>query len=80
MYNEASGNNNGANVSCSFEGTDNSQSSKITFQSKRFSPGYPNLRAMGRFRVAVLIDNVWEAKDFFKNIRTIVLYQRSGTY
>ena len=60
MYIETSSNNNGNNVSCSFDRTDIRNISNITFYYNRFSSSDINLRAMGRLRIQLLTDdNEW---------------------
>ena len=60
MYIESSSNNNGNNVFCSFERIDIIQITNITFYYNRFSISDNNLRAMGRFRIQLLLeDNTW---------------------
>ena len=60
MYIEKSSNNKGNNVFCSFGRTDLIQITKITFFYNRFSTSDKYLRAMGRFRIQLLLeDNTW---------------------
>ena len=65
MYIETSGNNNnlnnnGNNVFVSFTRTDIIQITNITFYYDRFSISDENLRAMGRFRIQLLLENdIW---------------------
>ena len=66
MYIETSGNNFGPNVYSSWEKTDITQISNITFYYNRISI-QGDLRAMGRFRIQILTkDNIWLTK-FNKN-------------
>ena len=59
MYLEISSNNHGNNVFVSFERTGIIQIANITFSYNRFS-GYGDHKAMGRFRVQLLLeDNTW---------------------
>ena len=71
MYIETRSNNNGENVFCSFERTDIIQISNITFYYNRFSSSDSNLRAMGRFRIQLLLDdNNWSTRySILKNDR-----------
>ena len=63
MYIETSSNKNGDNVFCSFEGTDIKQISNITFFCNSFSSSDVNLRAMGRFRIQIFLeDNIWSTQ------------------
>ena len=63
MYIETSSNNNGSNVFVSFERTDIIQITNKTFYYNRFSTSDDNLRAMGRFRIQILLeDNTWSAQ------------------
>ena len=64
MYIETSSNNKGANVLVSLEGTDNIQTSNITFYYNRFSFLTSNLhKSMGRFRIQILLeDNTWSTQ------------------
>ena len=57
MYIETSSNNNGNNVFVSFERTDIIQITDIIFYYNRFSISNVNLRAMGRFRIQLLLEN-----------------------
>ena len=57
MYIETSSNNYGNNCFVSFERTDIIQITNITFYYKRFSSSNQNLRAMGRFRTQLLLEN-----------------------
>ena len=60
MYIETSGNNNGDNVYIILERTDIIQISNITFYFNRYSISDPEYRAMGRFRIKLLLeDNIW---------------------
>ena len=60
MYIETTSNNHGNNVFVSFERTDIIQISNITFYYNRFSISDVNLRAMGRFRIQLLLENnIW---------------------
>ena len=61
MYIETTSNNNGDNVFCSFERTDNIQISNITFSYNRFSAG--STKSRGRFRVQLSIkNNTWSVQ------------------
>ena len=63
MYIETSSNINGNNVFVSWERTDIIQISNITFYYNRFSTSDSNLRAMGRFRIQLLLeDNTWSTR------------------
>ena len=63
MYIETSSNNNGNNVFCSFGRPDIIQITNITFYYNRLSSSDVNLRAMGRFRVQLLLeDNTWSTQ------------------
>ena len=63
MYIETSSNNHGKIVFCSFERIDIIQISNITFYYNRFSSSDSNLRAMGRFRIQLLLeDNTWSTR------------------
>ena len=57
MYIETTSNNHGNNVFVSFERTDIIQITKITFFYNRFSISDVNLRAMGRLRIQLLLEN-----------------------
>ena len=60
MYVETSSNNFGNNVYVSFERTDIIQITNISFYYIRYSSSNQNLRAMGRFRIQLLLsDNTW---------------------
>ena len=65
MYIETSGNNNnqnnnGANVFVTLQRTDIIQITNITFYYNRFSSSDDSLRAMGRFRIQLFLeDNIW---------------------
>ena len=61
MYIESSGANHGYDhIFCSFERTDIIQITNISFYYNRFSISDPDLRAMGRFRIQLLLDNnIW---------------------
>ena len=71
MFIETSSNNHINNVSVSFERTDIIQITKITFYYNRFSSSGQNLRAMGRFRIQLLLeDNTWSTRyNISKNDR-----------
>ena len=63
MYIETSGNNNGNYTFVRLIRTDIIQISNISFYYNRFSSSDESLRAMGRFRVEILLDNnTWENK------------------
>ena len=63
MYVETSSNNYGNNVYVSFERTDIIQITNISFYYNRYSSSNQNLRAMGRFRIQlVLDDNTWSTR------------------
>ena len=57
MYIKTTSNNHGENVFVSIERTDIIQISNITFYYNRFSISDVNLRAMGRFRIQLLLEN-----------------------
>ena len=57
LFIETSSNNHGNNVFVSFERTDIFQITNITFYYNRFSTSDVNLRAMGRFRIQLLLEN-----------------------
>ena len=57
MYIETSSNINGNNVFVSFERTDIIQITKITFYYNRFPSSDQNLRAMGCFRIQLLLED-----------------------
>ena len=60
MYIETSSNKYGNNVFVSFERTDIIQITNISFYYNRYSSSNQNLRAMGRFRIQLLLsDNTW---------------------
>ena len=60
MYIETTSNNHGSNVFGSFERTDNIQITNITFYYNRFSISDDNFRAMGRFKIQLLLDDdIW---------------------
>ena len=71
MYIETSSRNNGNMVFVSFERTDIIQFTKITFHYNRFSTSDVSLRAIGRFRLKLLVvDNIWSTRyNVFKNDR-----------
>ena len=63
MYIEPSGNNNGDYTFVRLIRTDIIQISNITFYYNRFSSNDESLKAMGRFRIDLLLDNdTWENK------------------
>ena len=63
MYVETSSNNNGNNVFVSFERTDIIQITNISFYYNRYSSSNQNLRAIGRFRIQLLLnDNSWSTQ------------------
>ena len=63
MYIETSSNNYGNNVFVSFERTDIIQITNISFYYNRYSSSNQNLRAMGRFRIQLLLnDNTWSTR------------------
>ena len=63
MYIETSSGNHGNNVFCSFERTDIIQITNLTFYYNRFSILTNNLKAMGRFRIQLLLeDNTWSTQ------------------
>ena len=63
MYIETSLNNNGNKVFVSFERTNIIQITNISFYYNRFSSSNQNLRAMGRFRIQLLLnDNTWSTR------------------
>ena len=63
MYRETSSNNYGNNVFVSFERTDIIQITNISFYYNRYSSSNQNLRAMGRFRIQLLLeDNTWSTR------------------
>ena len=57
MFIETSSNNHGNNVYVSFERTDIFQITNISFYYNRYSSSNQNLRAMGRFRIQLLLEN-----------------------
>ena len=57
MYIETSSNNHGNNVYVTWERTDISQITNISFYYNRFSISDINLRAMGRFKIQLLLEN-----------------------
>ena len=60
MYFETSSNNKDDNVFVSWERTDIIQITNISFYYNRYSISDPNFRAMGRFRIQLLLeDNTW---------------------
>ena len=60
VYIETSSNNIGENVFVTFERTDFIQISNITLYYNRFSSSASNLRAMGRYRVQLFLEeNTW---------------------
>ena len=63
MYIEISSANHGNNVFCSFERINIIQITNITFYYNRYSSSDSNLRAMGRFRIQLLLDdNTWSTQ------------------
>ena len=63
MYIETSSNNNGNNVFVSLARTDIIQITNITFYYNRFSTSDNNLRAMGRLRIQLLLeDDIWSTQ------------------
>ena len=87
MYIETSGNNNnqnnnGYNVFVTLQRTDIIQITIITFYYNRFSSSDDNLRAMGRFRIQLLLENdIWTTQYILSlKIVDIVLVQRNGLY
>ena len=63
MYIETSSNNKGNNVFVSWERTDIIQIANTTFYYNRFSISDPDFRAMGRFRIQLLLeDNSWSTR------------------
>ena len=62
MYIETSSNNHGNNGYVILERTDIIQISKITFYYNRYSISDPDFRAMGRFKIQILLeDNIWSS-------------------
>ena len=60
MYIETTSNNSGENVFVTWERTDIIQITNITFYYNRFSISDDNFRAMGRFRIQLLLDDdIW---------------------
>ena len=57
MYIESSSNNNGSNTYVTWERTDIIQITNISFYYKRFSISDENLKAMGRFKILLLLEN-----------------------
>ena len=67
MYIETSSNKSDSDsVFCSFERIDKIQLSNFIFYYFRFSSSDPNLRAMGRFRIQILFNGIWETKSIHK--------------
>ena len=63
MYVETYSNNYGNNVYVSFERTDIFQITNISFYYNRYSISNQNLRAMGKFRIQLLLeDNTWSTR------------------
>ena len=67
MYLETSSNNHGNNTFVTFERTDIIQISNISFYYNRFSISDENLRAMGRFKVLLLLENNAWTTQFVNN-------------
>ena len=82
MYIETSSNNHGANVLCSFEGTDIIQITNITFYYIRFSIlTHPHLKNMARFRFQLLLeDNTWSTVYTIAKKVNIVIIRQIGPY
>ena len=77
MYIESSGNNNGNHTYVRLIKTDIIQISNISFYYNRFSSSDENLRAMGRFRNDILLDdNTWVNKNL---IHENTQYSNSST-
>ena len=77
MYIETSSINHGSNTYVILERTDIIQISNITFYYNRFSTSDYNLRAMGGFRIQLLLeDNTWDTQY---TIAKIVQYNSSST-
>ena len=57
MYIETSSNNHGNNVYVTWERTDRIQITNISFYYNRFSISDENLKAMGRFKILLLLEN-----------------------
>ena len=57
MYIETSSNNHGNNVYVTWERTDIIQITNISFYYNRFSISDENLRAMGRYKIQLLLEN-----------------------
>ena len=69
MYLESSGSNNGDNTYVILNRTDIIQITNISFYYNRFSISDKNLRAMPRFRIEILLENVnWENKFTIEKI------------
>ena len=67
MYFETSSNKSDSDsVFCSFERIDKIRLSNFIFYYIRFPSSDPNLRAMGRFRIQILINGNWETKGIHK--------------
>ena len=63
MYIETSSNNHGNNVYVILERIDIIQTSNITFYYNRYSISDPDFRAMGRFRIQILLEgNIWSSR------------------
>ena len=60
---ETSSNNHGTNVYVILERTDIIQITNVTFYYNRYSISDPDFRAMGRFRIQILLeDNIWSSR------------------
>ena len=63
MYIETSSNKKGNNVFVSWERTDIFQITNISFYYNRYSISDPNFRAMGHFRIQILLEgNIWSSR------------------
>ena len=63
MYVETSSNNYGNNVYVSFERTNIIQVTNISFYYNKYSSSNQNLRAMGRFRIQLLLEDItWDTQ------------------
>ena len=77
MYIETISGKRGNNVFVSFEGTDITQISKITFFYIRFSSSDPNIKSLSRFRIQYLLDDIiWSSRY---NITKSERYSDSST-
>ena len=81
MYIETSSNNHGNNVYVTWERTDIIQITNISFYYNRFSISDENLRAMGRFKIQLLLkNNIWTTQFVINENDQYRIIQLIGNY